>query len=84
MSPAQNSLRSAESWPKTPFIHCDFDLSTLGQYGAPRFSVAGTFAMMAAVMASIVESVGDYYACAKMTGAPPPPIHAVNRGTRGK
>ena len=28
----------------------------------------------------MVESVGDYYACARLSGAPPPPVHAVNRG----
>ena len=35
---------------------------------------------MAGVLASIIESIGDYYACARMSGAPPPPQHAVNRG----
>lgn len=28
----------------------------------------------------MVESVGDYYACARLVGAPPPPRHAINRG----
>ena len=28
----------------------------------------------------MVESVGDYYACARLSGAPPPTIPAVNRG----
>ncbi|CAE1313503.1 SLC23A1 [Acanthosepion pharaonis] len=32
------------------------------------------------VFASIIKSVGDYYACAWMTGAPPPPVHAIGRG----
>ena len=36
--------------------------------------------MLAGVLASAIESVGDYYACARLSGAPPPPIHAVNRG----
>lgn len=36
--------------------------------------------MLAGVLASIVESVGDYYACARLSGAPPPPRHAINRG----
>ena len=38
------------------------------------------FGILAGVFASIVESVGDYYACARMSDAPPPPPHAVNRG----
>ena len=29
---------------------------------------------------SIIDSIGDYYACAKVCDAPPPPKHAVNRG----
>jgi nucleobase transporter 1/2 len=29
---------------------------------------------------SILDSIGDYYACAKVTRVPAPPKHAVNRG----
>ena len=36
--------------------------------------------MLAGVLASMLESIGDYYACAKLCGAPPPPKHALNRG----
>jgi hypothetical protein len=35
--------------------------------------------MLSAVVASIIESIGDYYACARLSCAPPPPIHAINR-----
>lgn len=35
---------------------------------------------MAGVLASTMESIGDYYACARLSGAPPPPNHAINRG----
>lgn len=28
----------------------------------------------------MLESVGDYYACARLCGAPPPPKHAISRG----
>ena len=35
---------------------------------------------MAGVLASAIESIGDYYACARLSGAPPPPVHAINRG----
>nr|XP_006823008.1 PREDICTED: solute carrier family 23 member 1-like [Saccoglossus kowalevskii] len=35
---------------------------------------------MSAVFASTLESVGDYYACAHLSGAPPPPSHAFTRG----
>lgn len=51
-----------------------------GQWGTPTVTVAGVLAMLAGVLASSVESVGDYYACARISGAPPPPVHALNRG----
>ena len=43
-------------------------------------TVAGVFGMLAGIIASLIESVGDYYACARLSGAPPPPTHAINRG----
>ena len=52
----------------------------LGQWGMPTVSVAGVFGMLAGVLASAIESIGDYFACARISGAPPPPIHAINRG----
>lgn len=52
----------------------------LGQWGLPTVSAAGVFGMLAGVLASMIESIGDYYACARLAGAPPPPKHAVNRG----
>lgn len=36
--------------------------------------------MLAGVLASAIESIGDYYACARLAGARPPPVHAMNRG----
>ena len=53
---------------------------TIGQWGMPTVSAAGVFGILAAVIASVIESVGDYYACARLSCAPPPPIHAINRG----
>ena len=46
----------------------------------PTVSIAAVCALLSGIMATIVESVGDYHACAKLAGAPPPPLHAVNRG----
>lgn len=51
-----------------------------GQWGLPTVSFASYMAMLAATITSIIESVGDYYACARISCAPPPPPHAVNRG----
>jgi len=57
-----------------------FRLPYPGQWGMPTVSVAAVFGMLAGVLSSIIESVGDYYACARLSGAPPPPKHAINRG----
>ncbi|KYO17514.1 solute carrier family 23 member 1 [Alligator mississippiensis] len=51
-----------------------------GQWGVPTISLAGVFGFIAGVISSMLESVGDYYACARLSGAPPPPKHAINRG----
>ena len=39
-----------------------------GQWGAPTASLAGVGGMLAGVLASVVESIGDYFACARMAG----------------
>eukprot|EP00116_Pleurobrachia_bachei_P002064 sb/3462326/ len=51
-----------------------------GQFGMPKASLGGFIGMFAGVIAGIIESLGDYYACAKLAGAPPPPKYAINRG----
>ncbi|XP_033106575.1 solute carrier family 23 member 1-like [Anneissia japonica] len=50
------------------------------QWGIPKVTIAGFIGMTIAVFNSIIESVGDYYACARLSGAPPVPSHAMNRG----
>lgn len=45
-----------------------------------KFTVAGVIGMMAGALASVIESIGDYYACAKICEKPSPPDHAINRG----
>lgn len=51
-----------------------------GQWGLPVVLGAGVVGMLAGVIVGIVESIGDYYACARLAGAPPIPNHALNRG----
>jgi len=51
-----------------------------GQFGMPTVSIGGFVGMFAGVIGGVVESLGDYYACAKLSGAPPPPEYAMNRG----
>ncbi|XP_034018592.1 solute carrier family 23 member 1-like [Thalassophryne amazonica] len=57
-----------------------FRLPYPGQWGVPSVSLAGVIGMMVGIICSMAESVGDYHACAKLSGAPPPPKHAINRG----
>ncbi|KAL0127507.1 hypothetical protein PUN28_003055 [Cardiocondyla obscurior] len=51
-----------------------------GQWGAPSVTLSGVLGMLAGVLACTVESISYYPTTAKMCGAPPPPIHAINRG----
>lgn len=50
------------------------------QWGLPTVSAGAVFGMLSGVLAGIIESIGDYYACARISGAPSPPTHAINRG----
>ncbi|XP_017162354.1 solute carrier family 23 member 2 isoform X1 [Poecilia reticulata] len=68
---ARQGILKAAPWFKIPYPF---------QWGTPTVTAAGVIGMMSAVVASIIESIGDYYACARLSCAPPPPIHAINRG----
>uniref|UniRef100_H3AEU6 Solute carrier family 23 member 2 n=1 Tax=Latimeria chalumnae TaxID=7897 RepID=H3AEU6_LATCH len=68
---ARQGILSIAPWFKIPYPF---------QWGLPTVSAAGVIGMLSAVVASIIESIGDYYACARLSCAPPPPIHAINRG----
>ena len=60
--------------------HYHYPLFRLGQWGTPIFSIVGTSAMFIGILVSIIESVGNYISCAKMSGVTQPPRHAINRG----
>ncbi len=49
-------------------------------FGWPVFSAAAIVGLLAGVVASMVESIGDYYAAARLSGAPVPTADVVNRG----
>ncbi|KAI1882557.1 hypothetical protein AGOR_G00251970 [Albula goreensis] len=79
---ARQGVLAAAPWFKVPYPF---------QWGLPTVSAAGVIGMMSAVVSSIIESIGDYYACARLSAAPPPsmlstgttapsPIHTINRG----
>jgi len=54
------------------------------QWGIPEVKgsvfVAGFVGILAGYLASMIESIGDYYACARLAGAPVPDKKVVNRG----
>ena len=49
-------------------------------WGAPKFNLGFFFAILAAYLASIIESVGDYHAISYMSGAGDPTRKQLNRG----
>ena len=51
-----------------------------GQWGLPTVSLSGVLGMLAGVIACTVESISYYPTTSRMCGAPPPPVHAINRG----
>ncbi|CAN9507678.1 unnamed protein product [Ophioblennius macclurei] len=51
-----------------------------GQWGLPTVSLAGVIGIIAGLICSMAESVGDYHSCARLSGTCAPPKHAINRG----
>ena len=58
---------------------CVFPLCE-GQWGWPTVSIAAVLGIFAGSIGGMMESVGDYSACAELTRSTPIPSHAVNRG----
>ena len=53
------------------------------KWGFPKFSsitVAGSFGMLAGYLASMIESIGDYYSAARISEAPVPTEKMITRG----
>ncbi|XP_021378784.1 solute carrier family 23 member 1-like [Mizuhopecten yessoensis] len=50
------------------------------KFGTPLFNTGVFVAFLIATVISILDSVGDYYACARVCNLPPPPRNAINRG----
>ncbi|XP_068816324.1 solute carrier family 23 member 1 isoform X9 [Struthio camelus] len=68
---ARGEILSVAPWFRVPYP-C--------QWGLPTVTAAAVLGMFSATLAGIVESIGDYYSCARLAGAPAPPVHAINRG----
>ena len=67
---------STEILSETPWFRVPYPF----QWGLPSFAASAIVGMLAGYLASMVESIGDYYACARLSGAPPPDAKMVNRG----
>ncbi|KAL7570575.1 hypothetical protein ACA910_017627 [Epithemia clementina (nom. ined.)] len=59
-----------------PFVRIPYP----GQWHGFKFEIYGIVPMMGAVVASMIESVGHYYTCAHVSGAPPPTPGIISRG----
>ncbi|OWF38754.1 Solute carrier family 23 member 1 [Mizuhopecten yessoensis] len=59
------------SWFRVPYPN---------QFGPPSFNVGVFIAFLIGTVLSILDSIGDYYACARICNVPLPPRHGVNRG----
>ncbi|XP_046557261.1 solute carrier family 23 member 2-like [Haliotis rubra] len=51
-----------------------------GQFGMPQINAFAVTSFLISTILSIIDSIGDYSACARTAYVPPPPAHAVNRG----
>ncbi len=74
--PEHPSFTSMENLENAPWFRVPMPF----QWGMPQFTAAAFVGMFAGYIASMVESIGDYYACARLSGAPTPDERTVNRG----
>ena len=70
------SFTSMENLRNAPWLRVPYPL----QWGIPQFGIAAFVGMLAGYISSMVESIGDYYACARLSGAPTPDKRLINRG----
>ncbi|XP_061194733.1 solute carrier family 23 member 1-like [Saccostrea echinata] len=61
---------------KTPWLVFPYP----GMHGTPGFDVSVFAAFITATITSIIDSIADYYAVARVARVPSPPVHAMNRG----
>lgn len=72
---AKSSILDDSPWFRVPYP---------GQWGAPRFKTYAVVPMLGGMLASMIESIGDYYGCANLSGAPPPTPGIISRGLGGE
>ena len=68
---AKSDILDESPWFRVPYP---------GQWGAPIFKAYAIVPMFGGMLASMIESIGDYYGCANLCGAPPPTPGIISRG----
>lgn len=66
----QSSVLKDSPWIRWPYP---------GQWGGPIFTWSAVLTMLAGALSAMVESLGDYYAAARIAGAPVPPPAIISR-----
>ena len=61
---------------ETPWIRFPYP----SQFGGLKFKSYAIVPMIGSMLASMIESIGDYYSCARLAGAPPPTAGIISRG----
>ena len=74
--PGHPAYVSTDSIGAAPWLRIPYPF----QWGLPVFGLAAIVGMISGYIASMVESIGDYYACARLSGAPIPDAKMINRG----
>ncbi|MCB9553416.1 MAG: solute carrier family 23 protein [bacterium] len=74
--PGHPAYTSLEKVHDAPWVRVPYPL----QWGMPQFEVAAIVGILAGYMASVVESIGDYFSCARLAGAPVPDKKTISRG----
>jgi nucleobase transporter 1/2 len=75
LTQAFKNIAAAPWFTIRPFIPFKWGWPTNGS-----MLIAGSFGMLAAYLASMVESIGDYHSCAKISEAPPPTEKMISYG----
>ncbi len=75
--PADASYVRLDAFNDSPWVRTE---GILFPWGRPTFNVAFTIAALAAYMASMIESFGDYHACSNMAGGGDPTEKQISRG----
>ena len=75
--PADPSYVRLDAFNDSPWVRTE---GIVFPWGRPTFNVAFTIAALAAYMASMIESFGDYHACSNMAGGGDPTEKQISRG----